>query len=486
MKRNVKDYRLYRWRYGLGYLLGLSAVVTLMLLAALYVPGALRAEEQASVLNSSRLGFVNFDPINAIDLPYHLLQRASIALFGVSILSIKLPSVIIGGFAVVGIFLLIRTWFRTNTALITTLIGATSPLFLFATQDGTPMIYAITLSVWLLVVSTFVSRRCSPRLTWKVLFFILMSLNLYTPLGIYLNLAIISTIIFHPHIRHQTKTLSLERIILGSLAALIVLTPLIYSLSMQPELALTLLGIPSSLNGLGGNILNVLNQWFGYHADQSSAILAPMFSIGTSLVILFGVWRFVLIKYTARSYIIWLWTLILLPLIFLNPHYAVLIFPLALLMIAMGISSLFVQWYKLFPYNPYARVAGLLPMTLVVGGLMFSGAVRYATSYYYSADTVRHFSSDRRLLDEAIELAEATPQKPVRVLAPASQRDFYQLIDKYEPRIILSNNTEHNLPLIVHHDRYQQNDDAPVERILTDRMRAEADRFYVYGVEDNR
>ncbi len=484
MKRHVKDYRLYRWRYSLGYIFGLISIVSLMLLAALYIPGGLREAEQASAITSSHLAFDNFQPSSVINLPYHLLQRASFGLLGVSALSIKLPSIFIGVFTVIGMFMMIRTWFRTNTAIIVTLVGATTPLFLFATQDGTPLIYAIAVSIWLLVVATFVSRRKSPTLTWKIIFFILLALNLYTPLGIYLNLAIVSTILFHPHIRHQARQLSLERLVLGSIAALIVLTPLIYSLSMKPELALPLLGIPPNIDSIGNNILLVLNQWFGFHSDQRSAILSPIFSIGTSLVIALGIWRFVQIKYTARSYITWLWALILLPLIMLNPEHAPLVFPIGLLMIAMGISSLFIQWYKLFPYNPYARVAGLLPMALILGGLMSSGAIRYATTYYYAIDTVKYFSPDSRLLVEAIEASGATEEKPVKLLPSSSQREFYQLIDKYEPRIELTDKPTPGQSLIVHHDRANYKTDAPLVRIVTDRRSNQADRFYVYGVED--
>ena len=484
MKRHVKDYRLYRWRYALGYSIGLISIVTLMLLAALYIPGGLRDAEQTSAIASSKLAFENFDPDSVINLPYHLLQRASFAVLGVSSLSIKLPSIFIGLLSVIGIFMMIRTWFRTNTALITTLVGTTTPLFLFATQDGTPIIYAITLSVWLLVVATFVSRRKSPTLTWKIIFFVLLALNLYTPLGIYLNLAVASTIMFHPHIRHQARQLSLERIILASIAALIVLTPLIYSLSIKPELALPLLGVPTSLDSIGGNILLVLNQWFGYHADQHGAILSPMFSIGTTMVIALGVWRFILIKYTARSYIIWLWSLVLLPLIILNPEHAPLVFPIGLLMIAMGVSALFIQWYRLFPYNPYARVAGLLPMAIILGGLMWSGATRYATSHYYSAATVKHFSDDSQLLNQAINASGATDDKPAGLIPSKSEREFYQLIAKYEPRVKVVDKPVAGQPLIVHHDRADLNTEAPLLRIVTNRLSQNADRFYVYGVED--
>lgn len=487
MKRKVTEYTLYRWRYVVGYVLGLLAIAGLLAFSAMFVPGSLRTAEMESAVTSTQLAFDHFEPHSVINLPYHALQQASFAVLGITTFSIKLPSLVLGFIASIGMYLLIRTWFRPNTAIITTMIGATTPLFLFAAQDGTPLMYALALSIWLLVVATYVSRRRAPKLLWKVIFFALLALNLYTPLGIYLNIAIISTVLFHPHIRYLARNLSLNRVVAGSIVALLLLTPLIYSISMQPRLGLVLLGIPEQLPNIGHNALTLGLQWFGVGALQAGPILTPMFSLGVIAMLIIGIWRFILIKHTARSYITWLWATSLVPLLILNPDYAGLIFPLALLMVAMGVGTLIGEWYKLFPRNPYARVAGLLPLGLIMSGLMLSGAMRYGIGYYYMPDMAQYFSSDRRLLDDALIQVNASDAQPAAVVVPLSQRDFYQAVAEYEPRMTVLDSVAEAKPaeaLIVQHDVH---DAAPKDhrlaRIITDRTATHADRFYVYSTE---
>src|SRR4051812_2736058 len=104
MGTHITDYSLYRWRYFLGYgLIGLI-LLAVFAVAGLYIPGALSPSEMQSVISSDAIRFslTNFDPTMVVNLPYHLLQRASIELLGVSNLSIKLPSLLLGLLSAVG------------------------------------------------------------------------------------------------------------------------------------------------------------------------------------------------------------------------------------------------------------------------------------------------------------------------------------------------------------------------------------------------
>lgn len=480
MKRRVTSYQLYRWRYTISLSLGLIAILGLMVFAAFFVPGGLSASEQATAVTSSKITFTEFDPASVVNLPYHVMQRVTMELLNVSTISVKLPSILLGLLAIVGVFYLIRDWFRTNTAVITTLIIATTPLFLFLIQSGTPTIYGVTVSIWLLTTGIFVSRRKRPALVWKILFFLLLALNMYAPLGIYLNLALMSTVLFHPHIRHIARRISLERIIAGSVIGLIILTPLIYSISMQPQLALQLAGIPTSIESIGSSALTTLAILFGFNQDIDGPLLTPILSIGSSIVILIGAWRFILIKYTARSYILWLWSLILLPLVAINPQHAGLLLPLLAILTAMGIGTLIAEWYKLFPYNPYARLAGLLPIILVVGGLMFSGTLRYTTGYLYTSTTALHFTNDRQLLDDAIDTSGATAENPAVLLVSQDDKQFYDLVARENEEIRLAISATNDDIVINHRDSNMKMDERVPSRILTNSRSSQADRFYIY------
>lgn len=481
MRKRISEYTLYRWRYLAGYTLAGIVVAGILLFTALYIPGGLRQAEQTSAIMSGSLVYSNFDPHTVVNLPYHILQRAGFALLGVSELTIKLPSIILGIFAVLGLFLLIREWFRANTALITTVIVATMPLFLFAAQDATPTIYAVTLSIWLLLTGTFVTRKRSPLTIWKLLFFVLCALNLYTPLGLYLNLAIITTMIFHPHIRHQARRLSLNRIVIGGAAALIILTPLIYSISMQPRLGLELLGIPEVFPSIKDNVIATAKLVFGFYDTGSDPILQPVLSLGLSIIVLIGIVKFIQIKYTARSYITWFWMLTLVPLIVINPHYVALVLPLIALMVAMGIGSLIGSWYKMFPRNPYARVAGLIPLTFIVVGVVSSSVTRYAVSYHYDPAITRHFDSDVKLLDQAITAADTYTDHKVSVVVPTDKLGFYELLARYDGRFTATTSSTAPSPLIIaadHPDRKKLQ--LEPQLVFTDRSSHDADRFYLY------
>ena len=90
-KPKVQNLFLYRHRYGIGYtVLGLILVSVLFLLP-LVSPSGLSQPEIDSAVTSY------YDtPSNLIDLPYHLLQKLSISLFGLTTYAIKLPSILIG------------------------------------------------------------------------------------------------------------------------------------------------------------------------------------------------------------------------------------------------------------------------------------------------------------------------------------------------------------------------------------------------------
>ena len=105
MSRKITDYFLYRWRYIIGYGVIALTVVGLLYVAFFYAPGGLSQGEMNSVVTSGNLSFKSlesFQPASIINLPYNLLQHTSLTLFGVNNLSIKLPSLLLGGLSAIG------------------------------------------------------------------------------------------------------------------------------------------------------------------------------------------------------------------------------------------------------------------------------------------------------------------------------------------------------------------------------------------------
>lgn len=483
MKAHVTDYILYRWRYAIGYIVIALVTICILGIAVFYVPGALRQGEMDTAIKSGALSTTDLTPSMVIDLPYHILQRVGFMLFGVTNFTIKLPSLILGIGTTIGIFLLVQSWFRRNVAILVTVLAITTTQFLYLIQDGTPNIMYSFVTIWLLVAVTHITRGRLFSTFWKVLACVLMATSFYSPLGGYLVLAMAITASFHPHIRYVILHISRARFIIAIVLGLLSITPLVYAMIIDPKVAMTLFGLPDGALTLKQNIITVAKDLFGFFSPSESYLLRPLYSLGVFLLMTVGFYKLVTVKYTARSYTVLILGAMMMPLIILNPQHVTSLYPLAVLMIAMGIATLIVNWYRLFPRNPYARIAGLIPLSVFVVGMMFSGVMRYMNNYMYNPQVLSYYNNDLRLLDRELSALKAT-QKDTVLVTPPSQTSFYSLVAHYDKRFSATNKLTSQPPkLIVMHDARKTSVPAgyTLERIITSRKASDADRFYVYA-----
>ena len=143
----------YKNRYIIGYSLLALVFSFILLFASLNLPGGLTQEEMASVVTSNSLSFSDLSSFAITNLPYHIFQHISLAIFGVSTLSIKLPSLLAALGTVVGLIMLLRIWFKPSLSILATTIIITTGQFLMIAQAGTPDIMYLFWSVWTLVLS---------------------------------------------------------------------------------------------------------------------------------------------------------------------------------------------------------------------------------------------------------------------------------------------------------------------------------------------
>lgn len=483
MKRALSEYAFYRKRHVIGVGFGLIVVALLLFGTAVYVPGGVRSAEIASAVASSDLSPRYISANAIINLPYHVLQHLSFMMFGVTIFGIKLPSLILALGVVIGLYLLLREWFRSSTALVATLIATTMPLFLYIAQDGTPLLYTIFISIWLLVSGTYTSRDKRPRLLWKTLFLVLFALNLYAPLGVYLDIALLSMTLFHPHIRHLIRKLSKAKLALGMFLGLVAIIPLIYAIITTPSIVYTLLGVPSGQISLIDNLHITASQLFNFMGGDYQGLIAPVLPVGISVLVVIGIYFFFRVKYTAQSYIISIWTLLLIPLILMNPARIPYLFVSIALILAIAINGLIRSWYNIFPNNPYAHLVALFPLGLIVSGLFASSFIQYTSAYYYSRPVVSNFSDDPNLLPQALAELDATKAHPATVLVSSKELPFYQTIAKYDKRFSATDHLAGSPErLVVTHDAYKGASlpNEKITRIITNRMSDNSDRFYTY------
>ena len=482
MGKYITDYFLYRKRFALGYTIVGLAAIGLLFIAALYIPGGLSNAEIRTTVLSNSLSLDSFNPESIVNLPYHLLQRLSFTVFGVSELSVKLPSVILGLFAIAGMLILLQAWFKRNVAIITTILVVTTGQFLFISQSGSPNILYVVWSIWLLVAAMMVSRQAVWGSFWKIVLFGVAALSLYTPLSIYILLALLSAVLLHPHLRFIVKRLSKPMLAVALLCALVLAAPLIQAVITQPTIGLRLLGIPEEWPGIMANLLQLLRQYFDFFSPSASAIMTPVYGMGSMILIALGIYRLFTTKYTARSYIITAWIVLLLPILVINPAYISVTFVPVVLLMGMGIGVLLGHWYQMFPQNPYARIAGLLPLAVLIGGMVFTGLDRYMYGYHYDPSTASNFTRDLDLVNE--QLAKPDRGKTV-IVASESEAPFYQVIADHNKDVSVSISAPATIEqtVIATHDSKASLAADKLQRIITDTDYRDADRFYIYKTD---
>lgn len=476
------DTWLFRKRYIIGYLLVISVFVVLLFTAGAVVPGGISESEKQSVVTAANLDLQNVDTLAVPSLPYYMLQRGVIEVFGVSTFSIKLPSLILAFFAGIGAVFLLRRWFKPNIALLAATIMITTGQFLYVAQSGTPSIMYILWSIWLLLTATLITT--SPHYTrfWKILFFIIVPLSLYTPLSIYLVLAIVSAGLIHPHVRFVIRRMQKKHLAMYIVLSFAVLSPLLYLVFRDPALIPQLLGLPSTWPpDIFANVGSLVQQYINFISPQSGTLMTPVLGLGSIVLIGLGLWRLAKISYTARSYTIVAWAILTLPILIINPTNTTIFFVPLLILMASGLEFLLRSWYGIFPRNPYARFVGLIPLVILVSGLMISGINRYFYGYSHDPLTASHFSTDLNLLENQVKEASRTT-----LVVTKEEQDFYIAVDSLgklpaENLVVITQGQSYGTPDQLIATRAAHGSiDLPISTIVTSPATHDADRFYIY------
>lgn len=431
----LKKFTFYRLRYWLGYSSIILAFIGIIALAVLYVPGGLNAAEETSALKSASLNLQEPLSLLVTDLPYHALQKLSFFLFGLSSISIKLPSALIAFLTGIGFVLLMRRWFAPGISVIVSGIAVSSTAFIFLAQQGTPAIMSLFWPVAIMLLASWSVRRKKYAPFALVGLGITAALSLYTPLAIFTLMALVIGGLLHPHVRYVVrKRLPAPLLTLALLLGVLLVLPLIYMIYRTPAL------LASIFLGTGGLEFNLLENTkllvlqFGDITGAASAVTAvaaPFLILPTALIVIFGAVRLFYARHTPQNYILSSWLILLIPVTLLNPQHPEILFIPLMLLAGVGVAHLLRYWYRLFPANPYARAFGLMLLVVLLGGLMTTGVLRYYTTYHYSPPSVAKISYDLPLLRE--QLRAISNHEQTALVVSERELPFYQLfIDTHE------------------------------------------------------
>lgn len=485
VKTKVTDFLVYRYRYILGNIsLGLI-LIGLLFIAGWLAPNGISAQEQQSVVASSAITpgqLLDLSPQQIINAPYHGLQKISIHLFGVSALSIKLPSIVLAGLAILALHGLLRLWFKRNVAFIASIIAASCGLFLFLAQQGTPQIGYFFWNITLLLAASHLAQSARLGSFWLILAAGLAALSLYSPLQIYIVAGLVITCLVHPHARFVTFKRPLWALISAGFTFLLLLVPLIISVFNDGSIIKTLLAINTQVPTFSFEYMaGLAKQYVGFWLPEAGALIHPVYGAGVVAVALVGLYRLLSATYTAKSYILSIWLVLAVVAVILIPDAASFTLLPVVLLLAFAIDYLIRSWYRLFPRNPYARVAGLIPLAILMIGLSVPSVQRFVYDYHYSEVASQIFTKDLALLSE---------QKNTILVVPQDQVDFYQVYANHSGRNIkvttstkranqLQKTTKDLTTVAIHRDLVSDVEAIPTG-ILTNTSHKDANRFYLY------
>lgn len=496
----ITNFSIYKQRYLLALITISLLLVIVLLITGLYAPNGLAQTEINSAVASHKLGFANlFEAHNITNLPYKIVQKLSIEIFGLSILSIKLPSLLIAAVTAVSLFVLINAWTDRRSAILATIIILISSRWLFLSQLGNHQVGVIGLSILLTSALALLTQQSNAIYQAKkrpknyqisliillLTIFITAGLLFYFSMGIYLIFIISLTMLLHPFVRLSLKRLNK---LLGStwyfvgLACLIVaITPLAIGIIKDSSVATNLFNLDGFNFNLLDNLKFLLSEFLDFSPPQDSLFATPWFNLSAIVLIVIGTFREIRTSYKPRSSIIVMWLFAAIVISLFSQQAIILIFVPCALSLAMGLDYILISWYRIFPRNPVARFAGLIPIVILLASLVVYNLEAYVNAYHYQPGLTNQFSNDLRLLQKQLKHYR---NEPVALITSSrfNETEFYGILATQNQNLTITNAYDpHNSAQQIA-TRLARNpiNDYDVSSILTSSLTQNADRFYIY------
>ena len=421
-----------------------------------------------------RTGILNGD---LVDLPYRLLQKASIIIFGLNTYAIKLPSIIIGLLLGFLFILLLNRWFKNNVSLLASCLIILSTPFLFLAGWGTPLIMLVFWPTLLLWLGSKIQGEKRPKPLYSFIFAIAMLGSIFTPYMIYFAIFCVLFVLFQPHLRFILKNLPKLPLVLVCLIIIAGFAMLGISIHNHPETISELLFAKGFQPGdFFNNIATGIAPVFSWHNTVESVFLSPLISLpifALSLVGLFSTTKGFFASRNSIATILLIFTFIITG---FNPHAIVfIILPLSIL-VAHGLKYILEKWYGLFPENPYARISAIFPLAILFGIMIIPGALQYIYGYRYNPNVADEFSFHLEAIRD--NLTDET-------LVATDNYDFYKILEDSSHLQVSDSITGDHVAILGKPNNTPRG--YTLNRIITSPMRENSDIIYVYqhSVENN-
>lgn len=426
--RPISEWTLYRLRFAIAYgTLAIAAIAMFFMYSNLMPPG-MGPSEQQSVITSSAISF-NKLPTEIVDLPYHALQKLSVDWLGVTPFGVRLPSLVFGLLTALCMALVLRRWFKPNVALIATVILVMSSWMQGMARLGSPGIMVPFWTSVLLLTATYVTQQTRNWKWWRVAFAMAAAGSMYTPYMAYLFIAAGLASLAQPHLRYLLRESNRVNLFIGGFFFILLLVPLGWGVYHNPDVARVLFAVPASLpdpmqflRDLVKAASNLMNP---YNLSTGETITPALTLVSVALLLMGGA-RLLRDFHSVRAHVLLIWAALLLPIVGFNPNNLAVVFVPAILVITIGLNQIISYWYRLFPRNPYARLFGLLPLTILLFSIVQLSYQRYTYGMVYSPQAGSVFVPDAFMAQNEINKVKAGVQ--VTIVVPEDKRAIYEVI----------------------------------------------------------
>lgn len=328
-----------------------------------------------------------------INAPYLLPSYAIGKVIDSPITGARTVSAVYALLATAALFFVLKRWYSTQIASISSLLFATSSWVLALSHQATPLIMLVFTPLLLLAsLSVFVFTRKHVTAAFITLCLSLV-FALYIPYMLWL-IGIISIALLTLY-KQQLRSLNNKTIAATAVISGILLLPLLVSLVQYPGQVKELFGIPT----VWPTILVYASQLIGQISTMvfiaqpfpelyvGKLALLDIFSVAMMLLGLYAIARFAPKK---RRLLFGLALAIFLLIVPLQTPYQLamaLFLPFIYIAIGSGINELIKQWFSYFPRNPFARNTAVILVALLIGLSTLYNLQRFYVAWAGSAET---------------------------------------------------------------------------------------------------
>lgn len=447
----------------------------MLFLLPVIAQNGLSSDEIDSATKSFYLGKDGILNGDLVDLPYKILQKYSIKIFGLSAYAIKLPSILVGLAFGLFLVLLLNRWFKNNVSLLASSLIILSTPFLFLAGNGTPLIMIVFWPTILLWLGSKIQGEKRLKPSYCFFFALTMLISIFTPYMIYFALFCVLFVLFQPHLRFAIKNLPklpLAVLVLVIITSLVALGIGIHNYPVTASELLTADGF--SFNQYFNNLIHGLSPVLSWNNGPEGVLLSPLISLPTFALALVGLFSTTKGFFASRNSIASLLIVFCLIITGFNPNAILLIILPVSILIAHGLKYLLEKWYGLFPENPYARVTALLPLTVLFGVMIIPSLFQYLYGYRYNPNVAEEFSYDLGVVRENYH--EGT-------LIVRDNYDFYKILE-YSTDITVLDNLD-NTTSFASLGKYEElPKNYHLDKIITSPMRNNSDIIYLYSYSE--